>query len=49
MMARSLLGRSGRRIATGLQIGAATAGFFGLNSLFGGDLMEVVDQQRPGG
>ena len=38
MMARSLLGRSGRRIATGLQIGAATAGFFGLNSLFGGGL-----------
>ena len=35
-MARSLLGRRGSRIATGLQIGAAAAGLFGISSLFGG-------------
>ena len=35
-MARSLLGRRGSRIATGLQIGATAAGLFGISSLFGG-------------
>ena len=35
-MARSLLGRRGGRIATGLKIGAAAAGLFGISSLFGG-------------
>ena len=35
-MARGLLGRRGGRIATGLKIGAAAAGLFGISSLFGG-------------